>query len=74
METNLNTTNYSTSNTRLLKPEEVAGLLNVSRSFAYSLMQTGQLPTVRMRSCVRVRQQDLDDYIQANMSSGNISR
>ena len=32
---------------RLLKAEEVAELLNISCSFAYLMMQSGQLPTVK---------------------------
>jgi excisionase family DNA binding protein len=49
---------------RLLKAEEVAKLLNISRSFAYLLMHTGQIPTIRFG---RVRPQDLDDYIEKNI-------
>lgn len=32
----------------LYKAEEVAVLLTISHSFAYQLMQTGQIPTVRL--------------------------
>ena len=51
---------------RLLKAEEVAELLNISRSFAYLLLQTGQIPTVRLGRACRVRPEDLADYIEKN--------
>jgi excisionase family DNA binding protein len=52
---------------RLLKAGEVAACLNVSRSFAYHLIQTGELPTVRLGKACRVRPQDLTEYIERNL-------
>jgi putative molybdopterin biosynthesis protein len=52
---------------RLLKPEEVAEILNISRSFAYLLMQSGQIPTVRLGKARRVRLEDLNNYIEKNI-------
>jgi excisionase family DNA binding protein len=52
---------------RLLKAEEVAELLNISHSFAYLLMQTGQIPTVRLGRACRVKPQDLAEYIEKNI-------
>jgi excisionase family DNA binding protein len=52
---------------RLLKAGEVAACLNVSRSFAYHLIQTGELPTVRLGKACRVRPQDLEAYIEKNL-------
>ena len=52
---------------RLLKARDVAAFLNVSRSFAYHLIQTGELPTVRLGKSVRVRPQDLQAYIEQNI-------
>ncbi len=48
---------------RLLKSDEVAELLHVSRSFAYQLMKRGDIVTVRIGKTVRVRPNDLKDYI-----------
>ena len=48
---------------QLLKSEEVAHILHVSRSFAYLLMKRGDIPTVRIGTAVRVRPQDLEEYI-----------
>ncbi|MBM3125556.1 MAG: helix-turn-helix domain-containing protein [Chloroflexi bacterium] len=49
---------------QLLKSEEVARILHVSRSFAYLLMKRGDIPTVRIGSAVRVRPEDLERYIE----------
>ena len=65
METNLN---KGTSIGKLLKAHEVAELLSVSRSFAYTLMKTGQLPTVHLGRSVRVRPEDLEEFIQLNLT------
>jgi excisionase family DNA binding protein len=48
---------------KLLRPNEVAGLLNVSRSYAYLLIQTGAIPVVRIGKSCRVKPQDLQAFI-----------
>ena len=55
--------------TRLLTGDEIAEILNVSRSFAYQLMRTGEIPTVHIGRSVRVRQQDLELFIEENLSN-----
>ena len=67
MDINLN---KRPSNNNLLKAKEVADLLSVSRSFAYSLMQSGQLPTVQLGRSVRVRPEDLEEFIKLNLING----
>jgi putative molybdopterin biosynthesis protein len=52
----------------LLKSEEVARKLHVSRSFAYLLMKRGDIPTVRIGTAVRVRPKDLEQYISERAS------
>ena len=48
----------------LLKPEEVAERLNVSRRTAYNLISSGDLPSVAVsRQLVRVDEKDLNEYI-----------
>ena len=54
---------------KLLKGNEVARLLNISRSRAYILMQTGVIPTVRIGKSRRVRPQDLSAYIEHHIYS-----
>ncbi len=53
---------------QLLKNEEVARILHVSRSFAYLLMRRGEIPTVRIGTAVRVRREDLEQYISEKAS------
>ena len=52
---------------RLLKAQEIAKKLGVSKTLAYQLMQKGEIPTVRIGSAVRVRPLDLEDYIKNNL-------
>jgi excisionase family DNA binding protein len=52
---------------KLLKASDVANILGISRSFAYFLCETGQLPTVRIGHSLRVRPQDLEAYIDTNL-------
>jgi excisionase family DNA binding protein len=49
---------------KLLNGNEVARLLNISRSRAYILMQTGVIPTVHIGKSRRVRPRDLETYIE----------
>ena len=58
--------------TKLLKSDEIAQLLGVSKSFAYKLIRLGILPSIRMGRSVRVRQEDLDQFIVTNIR-GSIS-
>ncbi len=48
----------------LLTGTEVAQRLRISRAKVYWLIQRGELPSVRMGRNVRVRQQDIDEYIR----------
>ena len=48
---------------RLLKAEEVAKYLRISKSGAYRLMQTGEIPVVRIGKAVRVREEDIDSFV-----------
>lgn len=48
---------------RLLKPSDVAEILQVSKAHAYVLMKRGEIPSVRIGKIVRVRLEDLERYI-----------
>ena len=48
---------------RLLRIEEIAERLSVSRSMAWKIIALGQLRSVRIGRAVRVRPQDLEDYL-----------
>lgn len=47
----------------LLRIEQVAERLSVSRSMAWKIIDCGQLRSVRIGRSVRVRPQDLVDYL-----------
>jgi excisionase family DNA binding protein len=55
----------------LLKAKEVAEILQISRAMAYTLMQRGEIPTVRIGRARRVRPEDLIKYIENNIYSVN---
>ena len=50
--------------TNLLKANDVAKRLNISRSLAYQLMQNGKIPTVRINRTIRVKESDLEEFVQ----------
>ena len=62
METNL-------TEMRLLNAIDVSKILKISRAFAYKLMRTGEIPTVKILGARRVRPEDLDRYFRENISS-----
>ena len=48
---------------------EIAELLKISKSLAYRLIAKGDIPSIRFGRTVRVRQEDLDGFIQENAST-----
>lgn len=52
---------------KLLRAVEVAQILNVSRAFAYRLMQQGKIRTVVIAKTRRVRPADLLDFIDQSL-------
>jgi excisionase family DNA binding protein len=59
--------NEKGKNQMLLKAKDISLILNISRSYAYLLMQSGELPTVRLGRSIRVRPQDLEVFIERNI-------
>ena len=55
---------------RLLRIEDVAERLAVSRSMAWKLIAYGDLPAVRIRRAVRVRPADLEAYVERAVREG----
>lgn len=51
---------------RLLTARDLAEVLNISKAFAYKLMQTGEIRSVSIGSSRRVRRADLEDFILRN--------
>lgn len=54
---------------KFLKGEEVARILRVSRAFAYQLMREGVIPSIRLGRAIRVREIDLQNFIEKNIKS-----
>jgi excisionase family DNA binding protein len=52
----------------LLTAEDVAEVLNISRSYAFELLQRGDIPKVKIGRATRVRPCDLEDFIKRSMS------
>ena len=53
---------------RLLDAGDVAEILNVSKVTVYKLMQLGRIKSVSINSSKRVRPEDLEDYIERNLT------
>lgn len=53
---------------RLLDAKEVAEILNISKVMVYKLMQMGRIKCVKINSSRRVRPEDLEEYIERNLS------
>ena len=58
---------------RLLTAVEVANILNISRAFAYQLMQRGKIRTVCIEGARRVRPEDLRMFIHSSLQPQSLS-
>jgi len=67
MESNNIVSTIPNYKSQLMKAEEVAKFLNVSRSFVYRLIQKGVIPSVCLGKARRVRPHDLEDFIEQNI-------
>lgn len=54
---------------KLLKGTDVAQILGISRALAYRLMAQGQISSVRFGRTVRVKPEELEIFIQRNMTN-----
>ena len=70
MSTQSKTVDQVDSGGRLLRIEDIADRLAVSRSMAWKLIAHGQLRSLRIGRAVRVRQVDLEAYIVAAAREG----
>jgi excisionase family DNA binding protein len=61
-------------NMDLLRVEEAAQLLQISRAMAYRLMNAGELPVVRIGRAVRIPRRSLEDWIEARTEYGGDRR
>ena len=55
----------------LLRANDVAEILNISVPMAYRLMQRNEIRTVKIGKSRRVREEDLNSFIESNLSPIN---
>ena len=56
----------------LITAIDVAKVLKISKALAYRLISQGQIPSVRFGKTVRVKPEDLDAFIELNLTGQNI--
>ena len=54
----------------LMTAEEVSEVLQIGLSTVYLLLQRGELASVRIGRCVRIRPPDLDEFIESESAWG----
>lgn len=59
---------------RLLTPEQVADLLQMSRSWVYEQAARGGIPALRLGRVWRFRQSDVDAWLRARVSAGSVAQ
>jgi excisionase family DNA binding protein len=52
---------------RLLTPHELSGLLGLGRTRTYSLLISGEIPSVRIGRLRRVRRSDVEKFVESHM-------
>jgi excisionase family DNA binding protein len=55
----------------LLRPEEVAQILSISRSKVYDLVNRGDLPGVKIDTATRIPLTALEDFVRARLPGNN---
>jgi|WetSurMetagenome_2_1015567.scaffolds.fasta_scaffold585106_3 excisionase family DNA binding protein len=58
-------------NRNLLTANEVAERLSISRAQAYKLIKHGDISKVNVRGSVRVKEEDLEQFIEENRTCSN---
>jgi excisionase family DNA binding protein len=72
MKDNLNSAHQGTTadqpefGHRLLRAEEVAAQLQVSKSYVYALIQRAEIPCIALGRAVRVRPEAVEEFLKAN--------
>lgn len=57
----------------MLRPTEAADAIGVSRSKAYELIASGEIPSIRVGGCVRVPLAALQEWISRQLSENAAS-
>ncbi|MBA3639355.1 MAG: helix-turn-helix domain-containing protein [Acidobacteria bacterium] len=59
--------------TLLLKPQEAADQLRVSRAKTYELISSGQIPSIKVGSSVRIPAGALREWISQQLADRNVA-
>ena len=59
------------SNHRLLSVQEVSEQLGMGRSWVYNQIRSGELPSVQLGGTVKIKREDLEQYIQRHHHSSS---
>lgn len=51
---------------------EIAAILKISKSMAYDLLKSRKIATVKIGKSVRVRKEDLEEYIQKSRQEASL--
>jgi excisionase family DNA binding protein len=51
----------------LLTPEQVAAYLGCGRTYAYKMLQTGEIPSLKIGRLRRVRLEDVFEYVRKQL-------
>jgi excisionase family DNA binding protein len=52
--------------------KDIAKILQISKTSAYQLLRSNQIATVRIGKSVRVRKEDLEEYIQKSRQEASL--
>ncbi len=52
---------------KLYSVKDVQEILGISRGHAYALLNAGEIPYVRVGKCLRVRETNLEAYLERNL-------
>jgi excisionase family DNA binding protein len=58
---------------RLLSVLEVSEQLGMGRSWVYNQIRSGELPSVQLGGTVKIKREDLEQYIQRHHSSSSFN-
>ena len=58
---------------RLLSVQEVCKQLGMGRSWVYNQIRSGELPSVQLGGTVKIKREDLEQYIQRHHSSSSFN-
>ena len=57
-----------------LTAKEIADILKISKALAYRLISQGQITSIRFGRVSRVRQEDLDTFVQKSMLKVDVAK